>query len=104
MEGAVPATVEFVRLFHRLSSICCRNHIPWGVITATNFSSGVALLVLRYLYSRENKKRDLEPHDDTYDTVYIRTESGENSKVDKASIPEVPHPDVLTVVHRLSSI
>jgi ACS family allantoate permease-like MFS transporter len=61
-----------------------RNHVPWGVITATNFSSAVALLVLRYLYLRENKRRDRETRDDTYDAVYIKTESGENRKVDKA--------------------
>jgi len=67
--------------------ICCRNHVPWAVITATNFSSAVALLVLRYLYLRENKRRDLEPPDDRYDAVYVRTESGEEMRVDKASVP-----------------
>lgn len=64
-----------------------RNHIPWGVITATNLASAVALLVLRYLYLRENKRRDLETRDDTYDAVYIKTESGEEKQIDKASIP-----------------
>ncbi|KAH0830676.1 major facilitator superfamily domain-containing protein [Lanmaoa asiatica] len=64
-----------------------RNHVPWAVITATNLASAVALLVLRYLYSRENKRRDHETRDDTYDVAYIKTESGEERKVDKASIP-----------------
>ncbi|KAI9571433.1 major facilitator superfamily domain-containing protein [Boletus coccyginus] len=62
-----------------------RNHVPWAVITATNFSSAVTLLVLRYLYLRENKRRDLETRDDTYDAVYVKTESGEERRVDKAS-------------------
>ena len=92
MEVTVPATVEFVQLFHQLSSICSRNHVPWGVITATNFSSAVALLVLRYLYLRENKRRDLETRDDTYDAAYIKTDSGESRKVDKASLPYGSHP------------
>lgn len=49
--------------------------------------------MLRYLYSRENKKRDLETRDNTYDVpVYIRTESGEEKQVDKASIPCAFHP------------
>ncbi|KAN0077177.1 Major facilitator superfamily domain containing protein [Tylopilus felleus] len=61
-----------------------RNHIPWAVITVTNLSSAVALLILRYLYWRENKKRDLETRDNTYDSVYIKTESGEERQVDKA--------------------
>ncbi|KAF8136478.1 major facilitator superfamily domain-containing protein, partial [Boletus edulis] len=57
-----------------------RNHIPWAVITVTNFSSAVALLALRYLYQRENKRRDIETRDDTYDAVYIKTESGEEKQ------------------------
>jgi len=62
-----------------------RNHVPWAVITVTNFASAVTLLVLRYLYSHENKRRDLETRDNTYDVpVYIRTESGEEKQVDKA--------------------
>lgn len=87
MEVTVPPTVEFVRLSSQLSSISRRNHIPWGVITATNLASAVTLLVLRYLYWRENKKRDDETRDAAYDNVYIKTESGEERQVDKASVP-----------------
>lgn len=69
--------------------MCRRNHVPWAVITCTNFASAVTLLVLRFLYSRENKRRDLETRDDTYDAVYIKTESGEERQIDKASIPSI---------------
>ena len=87
MEVTVPATVEFIPLFHQLSSICCRNHIPWGVITTTNFSSAVTLLVLRYLYLCENNRRKLEIWDDICDNIYIKIESGKERKVGKVSVP-----------------
>lgn len=53
----------------------------------------MALLILRYLYWRENKKRDLETRDNTYDSVYIKTESGEERQVDKVSVRSESHLD-----------
>ncbi|KAG9318595.1 major facilitator superfamily domain-containing protein [Chiua virens] len=64
-----------------------RNHIPWAVITCTNFASAVALLVLRHLYWRENKRRDSETRDEKYDAIYVKTDSGEERQIDKASAP-----------------
>lgn len=60
-----------------------RNHVPWAIITTTNLASAVTLLILRYLYSSENKRRDRETRDVTYDSAYLQDESG-GKKVDKA--------------------
>lgn len=35
-----------------------RNHIPWAVITTTNFCSALALLLLRYLLATDNARRE----------------------------------------------
>ncbi|EIW84898.1 MFS general substrate transporter [Coniophora puteana RWD-64-598 SS2] len=65
-----------------------RNHIPWAVITACNFAAGVMLILIRFWLASENKKRDAEGYDDTYDSVYIAEEQADGStlekKVDKA--------------------
>ncbi|KAF9227795.1 MFS general substrate transporter [Gyrodon lividus] len=60
-----------------------RNHVPWAVITATNFASAVTLLVLRYLYSSENKRREREIRDDKYDSTFVKDEFGER-RINKA--------------------
>ncbi|KIL00953.1 hypothetical protein PAXRUDRAFT_821163 [Paxillus rubicundulus Ve08.2h10] len=56
-----------------------RNHVPWAIITATNLASAVTLLILRHLYSSENKRRDGETRDVTYDSTYFQ-----GKKIDKA--------------------
>jgi MFS transporter, ACS family, allantoate permease len=46
----------------------------------------ILLLIIRYVLSKENKRRDTEPPDDMYDNVYIETtENGKmvERKVDK---------------------
>ncbi|KAI5900471.1 MFS general substrate transporter [Schizophyllum commune H4-8] len=48
-----------------------RNHIPWIIIGICYACCIVIMLSIRLLLSRENKRRDLEPRDTTYDDVYI---------------------------------
>ncbi|PFH54029.1 hypothetical protein AMATHDRAFT_53809 [Amanita thiersii Skay4041] len=60
-----------------------RNHIPWIIIGICDVSCMAILLVLRYILWRENKRRDTEPADTTYDDVYIErvSSSGEVERV-----------------------
>jgi len=60
-----------------------RNHIPWAVIAACNFGAGVMLLIIRFMLASENKKRDAEGYDDTYDNVYIAEEQADGNTVEK---------------------
>ncbi|KAL0574692.1 hypothetical protein V5O48_007277 [Marasmius crinis-equi] len=65
-----------------------RNHVPWDLLSASIGASAVLLFILRYMLDRENKKRDTETRDETYDNVYI-THVGpdgitEQKRVDKA--------------------
>lgn len=66
-----------------------RNHVPWAIITICTFMSGILILLLRFMLAAENKRRDAEPYDDTYDDVYIVTVDADGKstekKVDKVS-------------------
>ena len=63
-------------------------HVPWGVIAACYTVCPILLLIQRSILARENKKRDLEPPDTTYDDVWVKVtdENGDiiEKKVDKA--------------------
>ena len=48
-----------------------RNHVPWAIFSACFLASAILLLVLRFMLAAENKRRDAEPYDDTYDNIYI---------------------------------
>jgi hypothetical protein len=48
-----------------------RNHVPWAIMTICTFVSGILILVLRFMLAAENKRRDAEPYDDTYDDAHI---------------------------------
>ncbi|TRM58593.1 major facilitator superfamily domain-containing protein [Schizophyllum amplum] len=48
-----------------------RNHIPWIIIGICYACCIALLLAIRVLLSRENKRRDQEPPDLTYDDIYI---------------------------------
>jgi len=60
-----------------------RNHVPWSILTACWFASGVIMLITRWYLARENARRDLEEHDTTYDDVYL-AEGDSKQKVDKS--------------------
>ena len=65
------------------------NHIPWLIIGVCYVVCPILFLIIRYMLAAENKRRDQEPPDDTYDDVYIEiiTEDGKRvqKKVDKVS-------------------
>ena len=64
--------------------------LPWSVIAACNFAAAMTLLVLRAVLARENKMRDGEKRDETYDDACIKRELPEGTtielKVDKVTI------------------
>ncbi|KLO10428.1 MFS general substrate transporter [Schizopora paradoxa] len=65
-----------------------RNRVPFAVILACEFSFGLLFLVIRAYLARENRRRDQEQHDQTYDDVYVtlKDEYGNEvqKKIDKA--------------------
>ena len=58
------------------------NHVPWAIIVATIVPCAILTLGLRYMLHSENKRRDGEQRDETYDNVYLQeTEDGIRSKI-----------------------
>ncbi|TFK61073.1 MFS general substrate transporter [Pluteus cervinus] len=62
-----------------------RNHVPWIIIGICYASCMVLLLVIRWHLNRENKLRELEPPDNTYDDVYIE-KVGDDGVVEKVKV------------------
>ncbi|KAI0252933.1 major facilitator superfamily domain-containing protein [Lactifluus subvellereus] len=56
------------------------NHVPWIIIGICNVSCMVLLYSIRVLLARENKRRDAEPPDDTYEDVYIMKTDDDGSR------------------------
>ncbi|EJD04818.1 membrane transporter, partial [Fomitiporia mediterranea MF3/22] len=71
-----------------LAKYAPRFHVPWTVIAICYTVAAVLLLVQRYMLKKENKKRDREPPDTTYDDVWVKVtdENGEvvEKRVDRA--------------------
>ncbi|KAF9255327.1 MFS general substrate transporter [Marasmius fiardii PR-910] len=53
-----------------------RNHVPWIIIGICYTVGAFVLLFIRFHLARENKRRDEEPYDDTYDDVWIERVNG----------------------------
>jgi ACS family allantoate permease-like MFS transporter len=70
-----------------VSSRSCRNIVPWSVIAACYILCPVVLLGIRYMLAKENKKRESETHDSTYDEVFVKEKLDDGTieirKVDK---------------------
>ena len=47
------------------------NHVPWIIIGVCYLSCIVLLFSIRVLLAHENKRRDAEPLDDSFDDVYV---------------------------------
>ncbi|PPR01815.1 hypothetical protein CVT24_001679 [Panaeolus cyanescens] len=62
-----------------------RNHIPWIIIGICYLCCMGLLVILRYHMSNENKRRDLEPHDETYDDVYIER-MGKDGEMERVKV------------------
>jgi hypothetical protein len=59
-----------------------RNHVPWLIIGICAATSGALLFLIRVLLARENKRRDAEPPDYSYDNVYVTTIDDEGKRVE----------------------
>ncbi|KAK0448283.1 MFS general substrate transporter [Desarmillaria tabescens] len=57
-----------------------RNHIPWIIIGICYVCCMSLLLTIRFLLSRENKRRNSESTDDTYGDVYIERPTSDGKK------------------------
>ncbi|CAA7262313.1 unnamed protein product [Cyclocybe aegerita] len=62
-----------------------RNHIPWIIIGICYACCMAILLIIRLMLSRENKRRDREPLDETYEDVYIER-TGKDGEVEKVKV------------------
>jgi ACS family allantoate permease-like MFS transporter len=60
-----------------------RNHVPWAVISACIMTCFFLILLLRFMLAAENKRRDAEKRDDTYDDVYVSQELANGTKEEK---------------------
>ncbi|CAA7271463.1 unnamed protein product [Cyclocybe aegerita] len=60
-----------------------RNHVPWAVISACIFTCAMLMLLLRFMLTSENKRRDAEKRDDTYDDVYITEVTADGKTIEK---------------------
>lgn len=60
-----------------------RNHVPWTIIGICYVICSALMLFLRWLLWRENRRRDAEPVDDTYDDVYIEVITPDGEKIEK---------------------
>nr|VWP00642.1 S-adenosylmethionine synthase (EC [Ganoderma boninense] len=60
-----------------------RNHIPWLILSICWAVSALILLALRFVLAYENARRDREPHDSTYDSVYIKETQADGTVVEK---------------------
>lgn len=60
-----------------------RNHVPWEIIGVSYVVGPFTLLTIRALLAAENKRRDAEPPDHTYDDVYIEVTTPDGKVVEK---------------------
>lgn len=60
-----------------------RNHVPWALIATCNLTSALLLLLLRFMLARENKRRDMATHDETFDAVYVSHVNADGTTVEK---------------------
>jgi hypothetical protein len=48
-----------------------RNHVPWIIVGVCFLACMVLLFAIRVLLERENRRRDAEPRDDSFDNVHV---------------------------------
>ncbi|KAJ7510161.1 major facilitator superfamily domain-containing protein [Mycena galericulata] len=60
-----------------------RNHIPWAIITACSVASALLLILIRFVYSAENKRRDGSIEKDNFDEYYISEIQLDGTTVEK---------------------
>ncbi|EJC97572.1 MFS general substrate transporter [Fomitiporia mediterranea MF3/22] len=62
-----------------------RYHVPWAILSISHTGASLLFLLQRYLLDKENKRRDREPPDDTYDDVWVKI-TDENGEIIKKKI------------------
>ncbi|ETW84170.1 major facilitator superfamily [Heterobasidion irregulare TC 32-1] len=65
-----------------------RNRVPWIIIGVCYLACMLLMYSIRLLLSRENKRRDNEPHDDTYEDVYVEKVMEDGSRVEVKVLKE----------------
>ncbi|KZT69386.1 MFS general substrate transporter [Daedalea quercina L-15889] len=60
-----------------------RNHVPWLIIGICYATCMFLLATIRVLLVRENRKRDAEPRDTTYDDVYMEITLADGTRVER---------------------
>jgi ACS family allantoate permease-like MFS transporter len=58
------------------------NHVPWLIIGICSVMCMVLLFSIRLLLAHENKRRDAEPPDYSYDDVYVMKIDDEGKRVE----------------------
>ena len=71
------------------------NHVPWIIIGVCDVALMFLLYAIRVLLSRENKRRDAEPPDNTYDNVFITKIDQDGNRVEM-NVPKVCGPSMLS--------
>ena len=58
------------------------DHVPWLIIGICSVMCMVLLFSIRLLLAHENKRRDAEPPDHSYDDVYVMKIDDEGKRVE----------------------
>ena len=77
-----------------------RNHVPWVIIGVCEFVCIITLLVIRWHLARENRRRDLEPRDHTYDDNWVEI-IRDDGTIEKVKVPKVFTPDPCLIMSHL---
>ncbi|KAJ7047120.1 major facilitator superfamily domain-containing protein [Mycena alexandri] len=60
-----------------------RNHIPWAIITACSVVCALLLIIIRYVYAAENKRRDANAETGNFDEYYMAEVQPDGTIVEK---------------------
>jgi MFS transporter, ACS family, allantoate permease len=60
-----------------------RYFVPWAIILVCYTICPLLMLLQRYILAKENKRRDQEPHDNSYDDVWVKVTDNDGNVVEK---------------------
>ncbi|KAJ7085782.1 major facilitator superfamily domain-containing protein [Mycena belliarum] len=60
-----------------------RNHTPWAIITACSVASALLLVVIRFVYATENKRRNNSAEKDSFDEYYLTEIQADGTTLEK---------------------
>ena len=58
------------------------NHVPWIIIGVGFLSCMILLFSIRVLLARENKRRDSEPREDSFEDVHVMKIDGDGNSTE----------------------